>query len=112
MKSGVEQTPYWLLQETGRTGGGVRVVLMSTTGLLVSRLMVLSSCPDVSPMKVSADGWVLANVNISGYYRVNYDLTNWERLLSLLSTDHQVRTTPGPADRSVDVEDVQMLRCE
>ncbi|MEQ2283838.1 hypothetical protein AMECASPLE_015649, partial [Ameca splendens] len=33
--------------------------------------------------------WVLANINVTGYYRVNYDLGNWERLFSQLSTDHQ-----------------------
>lgn len=42
-------------------------------------------------MKVSGVGWVLANVKISGYYRVNYDLTNWERLLSLLNNNHKVK---------------------
>ncbi|KAG7275826.1 hypothetical protein CRUP_016766 [Coryphaenoides rupestris] len=35
------------------------------------------------------DGWLLANTNVSGYFRVNYDLENWERLLTLLHTDHQ-----------------------
>ncbi|XP_037538537.1 aminopeptidase Ey [Nematolebias whitei] len=34
--------------------------------------------------------WVLANINITGYYRVNYDLGNWERLFAQLSSDHQV----------------------
>uniref|UniRef100_A0A146WKL4 Aminopeptidase n=1 Tax=Fundulus heteroclitus TaxID=8078 RepID=A0A146WKL4_FUNHE len=34
--------------------------------------------------------WVLANINVTGYYRVNYDLGNWERLFSQLSADHQV----------------------
>uniref|UniRef100_A0A4W4GAF7 Aminopeptidase n=1 Tax=Electrophorus electricus TaxID=8005 RepID=A0A4W4GAF7_ELEEL len=32
--------------------------------------------------------WVLANLNISGFYRVNYDSQNWQRLLSQLTTDH------------------------
>uniref|UniRef100_A0A6Q2ZIH0 Aminopeptidase n=1 Tax=Esox lucius TaxID=8010 RepID=A0A6Q2ZIH0_ESOLU len=30
--------------------------------------------------------WVLANLNVSGYYRVNYDVPNWERLLNVLNT--------------------------
>ncbi|XP_034031609.1 aminopeptidase N-like [Thalassophryne amazonica] len=34
--------------------------------------------------------WILANTNVTGYYRVNYDLGNWERLLTQLDTDHQV----------------------
>uniref|UniRef100_A0A671Y3W1 Aminopeptidase n=1 Tax=Sparus aurata TaxID=8175 RepID=A0A671Y3W1_SPAAU len=62
MKTGVEQQQYWLLQKT-----------------------------DVhSLMRVSGEDWVLANINVSGYFRVNYDLDNWDRLLSLLNTDHQV----------------------
>lgn len=31
--------------------------------------------------------WILANVNCTGYYRVNYNLENWERLLSQLKTN-------------------------
>lgn len=50
-------------------------------------------------MVVSGEGWLLANVNISGYYRVNYDLANWERLLSLLNNDHKVKTRVRPRHR-------------
>ena len=42
-------------------------------------------------MKTGGD-WVLANINVTGYYRVNYDLGNWERLLTQLNKDHQVHT--------------------
>uniref|UniRef100_A0A3P9MB43 Aminopeptidase n=1 Tax=Oryzias latipes TaxID=8090 RepID=A0A3P9MB43_ORYLA len=38
----------------------------------------------------SGSSWVLANINVTGYYRVNYDLGNWERLLAQLISDHQV----------------------
>ncbi|XP_077425086.1 aminopeptidase N-like isoform X1 [Vanacampus margaritifer] len=34
--------------------------------------------------------WILANINVTGYYRVNYDLGNWERLMAQLVRDHQV----------------------
>ncbi|KAF7651507.1 hypothetical protein LDENG_00110120 [Lucifuga dentata] len=61
MKGGMEQQQYWLLQKT-----------------------------DIhSPMRVSGDDWVLGNTNVSGYFRVNYDDDNWERLLSLLNTNHK-----------------------
>ncbi|XP_017284204.1 aminopeptidase N [Kryptolebias marmoratus] len=61
MKNGVDQQQYWLLQKT-----------------------------DVhSSMRVSGKDWVLANTNVSGFFRVNYDSDNWARLLSLLDTDHQ-----------------------
>ncbi|XP_053722536.1 aminopeptidase N-like isoform X1 [Synchiropus splendidus] len=61
IKSGVDQEQYWLLQERGSN----------------------------RKMRVSGDDWVLANTNVSGYFRVNYDLDNWERLLALLNRDHQ-----------------------
>lgn len=61
MKSGVEQQQYWLLHKTE-----------------INHLM-----------RVSGDNWVLANTNVSGYFRVNYDLVNWDRLISLLSSNHK-----------------------
>uniref|UniRef100_A0A674MCV6 Aminopeptidase n=1 Tax=Takifugu rubripes TaxID=31033 RepID=A0A674MCV6_TAKRU len=33
--------------------------------------------------------WVLANNNVTGYYRVNYDEANWERLLAVLGSNHE-----------------------
>lgn len=41
---------------------------------------------------MSPDSWVLANVNVTGFYRVNYDLGNWERLFAQLDSDHKVQT--------------------
>uniref|UniRef100_A0A3Q3EQ01 Aminopeptidase n=1 Tax=Labrus bergylta TaxID=56723 RepID=A0A3Q3EQ01_9LABR len=35
------------------------------------------------------DDWLVANIKMKGFYRVNYDLENWERLLSKLSSKHQ-----------------------
>ncbi|CAN9498632.1 unnamed protein product [Ophioblennius macclurei] len=43
----------------------------------------------VNPDMRGGAEWLLANVNVTGFYRVNYDLGNWERLLTQLSTDHQ-----------------------
>lgn len=34
----------------------------------------------------------MANVNRTGYYRVNYDRENWGRLLTQLETDQRVST--------------------
>ncbi|XP_074522826.1 aminopeptidase N-like [Halichoeres trimaculatus] len=61
MKTGVEQQQYWLLQKTDTHRG----------------------------MRVSGGDWVLLNTNVSGYFRVNYDLDNWDRLLSLLNNNHK-----------------------
>nr|AVZ46159.1 Aminopeptidase N [Ichneumia albicauda] len=37
--------------------------------------------------KTAANEWVLLNLNVTGYYVVNYDDGNWERILSQLQTD-------------------------
>ncbi|XP_077977893.1 aminopeptidase N-like [Glandiceps talaboti] len=37
----------------------------------------------------TADDWVLGNIYQHGYYRVNYDLDNWSKLISQLGTDHE-----------------------
>ncbi|KAF3854284.1 hypothetical protein F7725_022339 [Dissostichus mawsoni] len=40
---------------------------------------------------MTRDGsWLLANINVTGYYRVNYDHGNWESLLAQLHSEHQV----------------------
>ena len=41
-------------------------------------------------MKESGANWVLANIDVVGYYRVNYDQGNWDRLLNGLMTNHTV----------------------
>ncbi|GAB0194319.1 aminopeptidase N [Grus japonensis] len=40
--------------------------------------------------KVKSPSWLLLNLNVSGYFRVNYNQENWEQLLSQLSNDHEV----------------------
>ncbi|XP_070560607.1 aminopeptidase N-like [Ptychodera flava] len=37
----------------------------------------------------SDDDWILANINHTGYYRVNYDDENWNKLINQLKTDHE-----------------------
>ncbi|TKS74008.1 Aminopeptidase N [Collichthys lucidus] len=64
MKSGVVQSGIWWLMELEAENLDMRV-------------------------HHSAD-WVLANINVTGYYRVNYDLGNWERLLIQLNSEHKI----------------------
>uniref|UniRef100_A0A8C5CNW8 Aminopeptidase n=1 Tax=Gadus morhua TaxID=8049 RepID=A0A8C5CNW8_GADMO len=40
-------------------------------------------------MKTAGDEWVLANIDVTGYYRVHYDRGNWEKLIGQLKADHQ-----------------------
>lgn len=41
-------------------------------------------------MMLNNSGWLLANVDMKGFYRVNYDPDNWERLLDILTSRPQV----------------------
>uniref|UniRef100_A0A8C5PQR7 Laeverin n=1 Tax=Leptobrachium leishanense TaxID=445787 RepID=A0A8C5PQR7_9ANUR len=38
----------------------------------------------------SNDDWIIMNVNVTGYYRVNYDKKNWDQLAKQLQIDHKV----------------------
>ncbi|XP_064169919.1 alanyl (membrane) aminopeptidase-like b [Anguilla rostrata] len=38
--------------------------------------------------KAQGDDWILANVNCTGYFRVNYNPENWQRLLQQLNDSH------------------------
>ncbi|KFQ51430.1 Aminopeptidase N, partial [Nestor notabilis] len=43
----------------------------------------------VSETKTEFNSVRLLNLNVSGYFRVNYNQENWDQLLNQLSTDHQ-----------------------
>ena len=47
----------------------------------------------------SSDGWIKANVDQIGYYRVNYETENWKSLYLQLQFDHKVRTCIHPSGR-------------
>ncbi|XP_029001190.1 aminopeptidase Ey-like [Betta splendens] len=40
-------------------------------------------------MALGASDWLLANIDMKGFYRVNYDVGNWERLLAKLGSQHE-----------------------
>ncbi|NXW77625.1 AMPN Aminopeptidase, partial [Hirundo rustica] len=40
--------------------------------------------------KLSSPSWLLLNLDVTGYFRVNYNRENWEQLLNQLSTNHMV----------------------
>ncbi|XP_077994129.1 aminopeptidase N-like [Glandiceps talaboti] len=42
------------------------------------------------PSDVKQEHWLLANINQRGFYRVNYDMENWEKLAEQLKTNHTV----------------------
>ena len=42
----------------------------------------------IETVDVPNDGWVIANLQETGFYRVNYDQRNWELLVNQLLTNH------------------------
>ncbi|XP_030623171.1 aminopeptidase N isoform X1 [Chanos chanos] len=60
------------------------------SGVVQPRTWLLKKNATNRDMKTSVGQWLLANLNVTGYYRVNYDLDNWNRLLDQLSKDHHV----------------------
>jgi len=36
--------------------------------------------------------WLIGNVDYMGFYRTNYDISMWKRIIDQLHTDHTVRT--------------------
>ncbi|NXR59036.1 AMPN Aminopeptidase, partial [Rhadina sibilatrix] len=40
--------------------------------------------------KLNSPGWLLLNLNVTGYFRVNYNQENWAQLLTQLDTNHTV----------------------
>ncbi|KAL9985905.1 hypothetical protein ACROYT_G008358 [Oculina patagonica] len=49
-----------------------------------------------------ASGWIKANVDQIGYYRVNYEKVNWDALCNQLNSDHEALSA---ADRSGLIDD-------
>lgn len=50
--------------------------------------------------------WIKANVNQSGFYRVNYSSDIWEAIIEQLEKDHTQFT---PADRASLIDDAFIL---
>ncbi|XP_055517309.1 aminopeptidase Ey-like isoform X2 [Leucoraja erinacea] len=51
---------------------------------------LMKSEDTIQEMSYTADNWILANLNVVGYYRVNYDERNWNNLVKQLNNNHEV----------------------
>jgi aminopeptidase N len=45
------------------------------------------------PLESNEDKWIYGNLNYMGYFRVNYDKENWNRIIDQLKVDHTVFST-------------------
>ncbi|XP_047740791.1 aminopeptidase N [Hyalella azteca] len=42
----------------------------------------------ISSLPTSPDKWVIVNLQQTGYYKVNYDINNWQQIIRQLKADH------------------------
>ncbi|RVE74835.1 hypothetical protein OJAV_G00026200 [Oryzias javanicus] len=61
MKNGKEEPKYWLLTKEDTN----------------------------TDMALGSSDWLVANINLTGFFRVNYDVENWERIINKLNSRHQ-----------------------
>ncbi|XP_051808617.1 aminopeptidase N-like [Acanthochromis polyacanthus] len=60
------------------------------TGAVQNLTWLETKSASIPAMTVTGNEWVLANIDVVGYYRVNYDQANWDKLLNVLNTDHEL----------------------
>ncbi|XP_050165703.1 aminopeptidase N [Myiozetetes cayanensis] len=68
----------------------VPITWMTREGIANDRYWLTRATDTNNMFKVDSPNWLLLNLNVSGYFRVNYNQENWDQLLSQLSTDHTV----------------------
>uniref|UniRef100_A0A4W4H380 Aminopeptidase n=1 Tax=Electrophorus electricus TaxID=8005 RepID=A0A4W4H380_ELEEL len=71
---------------------GYPVITINTSTGMIHGVALLSICSiplvRVPAYEIKDDAWLLANVNCTGYYRVNYDEQNWNKLIHQLESNH------------------------
>ncbi|XP_038565755.1 aminopeptidase N-like [Micropterus salmoides] len=65
----------------------IPITVMSDTSEPSSEWLTSSEIEKKEKFISKSGEWILANVNCTGYYRVNYNPENWQRLLNQLETN-------------------------
>ncbi|NWV65277.1 AMPN Aminopeptidase, partial [Malurus elegans] len=69
----------WIIPVTWMTGSGT-----------VNKYWLTKVTDTNNQFKINSPAWLLLNLNVTGYFRVNYNQENWNQLLNQLGTDHEV----------------------
>ncbi|XP_061102770.1 aminopeptidase N-like [Conger conger] len=76
-------------EQTNRTWK-VPIKTMKSDSEVIELFLLTVEGPVSNPAYLCNENeWILASVNYTGYYRVNYNPENWEKLLQQLETDHR-----------------------
>ncbi|KAJ8344157.1 hypothetical protein SKAU_G00314860 [Synaphobranchus kaupii] len=89
-KTGSVSQKHFLLNQTSpyKFMWHVPIRVMKTGQKVILDLLDVKGPVTKTAYKAVDDGWILANVNCTGYFRVNYNAENWERLLLHLNNSH------------------------
>ncbi|NXC29415.1 AMPN Aminopeptidase, partial [Campylorhamphus procurvoides] len=68
----------------------VPITWMTREGIVNDRYWLTEVTDTKDTFKVNSSNWLLLNINVSGYFRVNYNEENWNQLLHQLSTNYTV----------------------
>ncbi|NWS71136.1 AMPN Aminopeptidase, partial [Crotophaga sulcirostris] len=68
----------------------VPITWMTPQSSEIARYWLTSVSETNNEFRVNSPNWLLLNINVSGYFRVNYNQENWNQLLNQLSSNHQV----------------------
>lgn len=85
MKNGKEEQKYWLLSKEGNTP--FKQTKYICEPMIYSCHLNLDTNTD---MALGPSDWLVANINLTGFFRVNYDAENWERIFNKLNSRHEV----------------------
>ncbi|NWI25638.1 AMPN Aminopeptidase, partial [Sula dactylatra] len=68
----------------------VPITWMKRDAVAGDRYWLTNSSAINNQFKVSNPSWLLLNLNVTGYFRVNYNQENWDQLIQQLLNNHQV----------------------
>ncbi|NXG08010.1 AMPN Aminopeptidase, partial [Sakesphorus luctuosus] len=68
----------------------VPITWMTSNGIVNGSYWLTKATDTNDIFKVDNSSWLLLNLNVSGYFRVNYNQENWNQLLNQLSINHRV----------------------
>ncbi|KAA0714960.1 Aminopeptidase N [Triplophysa tibetana] len=88
----ISQEQFFLKQTEGHgIPWQVHIIYSKSDSQHVTEHVLKDKGPVLNPkFKVGKDEWILANINCTGFFRVNYDEENWYKLLDQLESNYHV----------------------
>lgn len=91
IKTGGAEQQYWLLKNSSKVYFKCIIRALQGNEHTTTMGFAFIQTGTNTEMVLGADDWLLANINMKGFFRVNYDSENWERLLKKLESGHEVQ---------------------